>query len=66
MQYRERSLAISFVGVPVEARLFRECIEDDSETRKYQGPYPLHDLATIFLMNGLDPLDTDTKKIDLS
>lgn len=43
---------------PVEARFLAACIDDDPEVRRWQGPYPLHDVATARLMAGLDPLAT--------
>lgn len=41
---------------PVEARFLIACVEDDIEARRWEGPYPLHDLASIRLAAGLDPL----------
>lgn len=43
---------------PVEARFLAACVDDDPEIRRWQGPYPLHDLASIRLAAGLDPLAT--------
>ncbi len=43
---------------PVEARFLIDCVEDDGVTREWQGPYPLHDVATARLMKGFDPLAT--------
>lgn len=43
---------------PVEARFLDACVEDDPETREWQGPYPLYDVATLRLAAGLDPLAT--------
>lgn len=43
---------------PVEARLLAACIDDEYSTRGWQGPYPLHDVATARLCAGLDPLAT--------
>lgn len=41
---------------PVEARFLIQCIEDNHAGREFQGPYPLHDLASILLAKGFDPL----------
>lgn len=41
---------------PVEARFLAACVDDRPEVRCWQGPYPLHDVATARLMAGLDPL----------
>jgi hypothetical protein len=43
---------------PVEARFLAACVDDDPEVRRWQGPYPLHDLVSIRLAAGLDPLTT--------
>lgn len=42
---------------PVESRFLSACIDDDVPTREWLGPYPLHDLASILLTKGLDPLE---------
>lgn len=43
---------------PVEARFLAACVEDGHPARDYQGPYPLHEIATLLLARGLDPLAT--------
>jgi len=54
---------------PVEARFLAACVDDPAEeafyhshaidrTREGEGPYPLHDVATMLLAAGLDPLAT--------
>lgn len=43
---------------PVEARFLAACVDDDPAAREWQGPYPLHDVATARLLVGLDPLAT--------
>ena len=43
---------------PVEARFLAACVDDDPGVRTWQGPYPLHDVATARLMAGFDPLAT--------
>ncbi len=43
---------------PVEARFLAACVDDDPEARRWAGPYPLHDVATMRLAAGLDPLAT--------
>ncbi len=40
---------------PVEARFLAACVDDDA-SRAWEGPYPLHDLASVQLAQGLDPL----------
>lgn len=51
---RESSIVIADFGAPVEARLFSQCITDDAD-REFKGPYPLHELGTILLLNNIDP-----------
>ena len=41
---------------PVEARFLIACIEDAHTEREWNGPYPLHDIATLALACGIDPL----------
>ena len=43
---------------PVEANFLRACINDDLPAREWEGPYPLHDMASLFLARGQDPLAT--------
>lgn len=40
---------------PVEARFLIDCVRDDPASRTWEGPYPLHDLASVFLATGVDP-----------
>jgi hypothetical protein len=43
---------------PVEARFLAACVDDVPSGREWEGPYPLHDVATARLCAGLDPLAT--------
>lgn len=43
---------------PVEANFLSACIRLNHAEREWQGPYPLHDLASMLLMLGADPLAT--------
>lgn len=43
---------------PVEARFLCACVDEAPDTRTWEGPHPLHDLASIMLANGADPLKT--------
>ncbi|MHB1952636.1 MAG: hypothetical protein ACYCOU_02715 [Sulfobacillus sp.] len=49
------SAVIVDCGWPVEARFLAACIDDDRETRFWQGPYPLHEVASVLLSAGIDP-----------
>lgn len=44
-------------GWPVEARFLLECIADDPVTRNWKGPYPMHEIASVMLAAGMDPMD---------
>lgn len=48
---------------PVEARFLAACVDDD-EVREWQGPYPLHDLASVMLICGRNPLETAARLAD--
>ena len=49
---------------PVEARFLAQCIDDDPHARNWDGPYPLHDLASMLLTVGRDPLATSERQPD--
>lgn len=53
---RSEGILVADCAWPVEARFLLACIEDDIDSRRWSGPYPLHDLASIRLAAGLDPL----------
>lgn len=59
-KYWKEKGAILFAdcGWPVEARFLNQCVEDNLEVREWQGPYPLHDIATFRMALGFDPLGT--------
>ncbi len=43
---------------PVEARFLAACVDDDPDTRRWEGPYPLHELASFMVAAGMDPMAT--------
>lgn len=49
------AICLADFGAPVEALLFRKCIEDDLENRMWNGPYPMHELGTVLMLAGVDP-----------
>lgn len=51
-------LVIAHIGVPVEARLFADMVTVLGRD-PFSGPYPLHDLATLLLAVGADPLSAE-------
>lgn len=46
---------------PVEARFLSACVDIDPAARRWQGPYPLHDVASARLAVGLAPLGTEAR-----
>lgn len=42
---------------PVEARFLMACVDADRHPRNWAGPYPLHEIATLMLAHGLNPLE---------
>jgi len=48
-------------GAPVEANFLRQCVLDNVEHRNFQAPYPLHELGTLLLVNGQDPVGYFTR-----
>lgn len=49
-------IIVSDCGSPCEAGFFRECVLDDIQNRQWSAPYPLHELGTLLLARGKDPL----------
>jgi hypothetical protein len=41
-------------GWPVEANFLSACVADDIN-RAWEGPYPMHEIATVFAIAGIDP-----------
>ncbi len=50
------AVLVADCGWPVESRFLSACIDDALAAREWSGPYPLHELASVFLAKGLDPL----------
>jgi hypothetical protein len=50
------ALLVADCAWPVEARFMAMTIEDAMPEREWQGPYPLHDLASVLLAVGHNPL----------
>jgi hypothetical protein len=56
--HKDGAVVIAHVGVPVEARLFRDLIALLGRD-PFSGPFPLHDLATLLYAGGWNPLSAD-------
>lgn len=63
MEWRERAMPVADCLAPVEAGLFRVCVEDDLAAREWMHPYPLHDLGTLLAFHGLDPQNCDRREL---
>ena len=49
---------------PVEANFLSACVKQDHKEREWQGPYPLHDLASVLLALGADALAVTDRQPD--
>lgn len=52
------AVLVSDCGWPVEARFLAACVDDAPDAREWQGPYPLHELASFMVAAGMDPMAT--------
>jgi len=41
---------------PVEARFLAACVDDAPEERRWEGPYPLQEIASFLTAAGIDPM----------
>lgn len=55
MEHKGDAICVADFGAPVEAGLFRACVEMAPSERMWDGPYPMHELGTALLLAGLDP-----------
>ncbi len=55
-EHRDTAELVADCAWPVEAKFLIDCVEDDSLSRYWHGPYPLHDLASMLLAHGHDPI----------
>ncbi len=55
------AIVVADCGWPVEARFLEACVNDRPEQCWWEGPYPLHDLASMLLERGQDPLKTNER-----
>jgi hypothetical protein len=58
------AVLVADCGWPVEARFLAACVDDAPERRGGDGPYPLHDLASVLWAHGRDPLATHERRPD--
>jgi hypothetical protein len=56
LTWKERgAVLVADCAWPVEARFLIGCVDDDA-TRTWEGPYPLHELASFMVAAGMDPM----------
>lgn len=55
---KEGAVLVADCGWPVEARFLALCVDDAPKTRNWGGPYPMHDVASVRMALGFDPLAT--------
>ena len=58
----EGALLVADCAWPVESRFLAACVDADVDDRCWKGPYPLHDVATMRLAAGLDPLASTARR----
>lgn len=63
MTYRDESDCVVDCGYPVESLFMRECVQEDLSNRQWKGPYPMHEVATMFVAK---KMDADTDRIAFS
>ena len=56
MVHKDSALCIAECGSPVESGLFRACVADDPDARQWNGPFPMHEVATLLEILGIDPV----------
>lgn len=49
---------------PVETNFMSACVRQNCVEREWQGPYPLHDLASVLLALDRDPLAINERQAD--
>ena len=54
LKHKDDSICISYVGYPVESRLFMTCVMKNMTERAFLGPFPLYDLSTLLVAKGYD------------
>jgi hypothetical protein len=55
--WKEKGAAlVADCGWPVEARFLAACVDDRPEAREWEGPYPMHELASVQMAVGIEPL----------
>lgn len=65
VEWREKgAVLVADCAWPVEARFLCRCVDDDYKAREWGGPYPLHDLASVLVAKGRDPLAITKRQPD--
>jgi hypothetical protein len=57
MKWKEKgALMFAECAWPVEAKFLAMCIGVDYPRNKWEGPYPFHDVASVMLSSGMNPM----------
>lgn len=56
-EYKEGLVVLVDCGYPVEYRFLKDCVLVSPETRKWEVPYPIHEVGTALLLTGQNPLE---------
>jgi len=59
LHHKDGCHCIAHCGSPVESGLFRRCVERNLSGRQWDAPFPLHEVATVLLQAGEDPVSVD-------
>ena len=57
--HKNGATVIAHMGIPVESQFFRQCVEDDTDARMWDGPFPLHEVSTALMLAGENPTSVD-------
>lgn len=60
----KKALMFADCGWPVEAKFLAACVSDNLFQRSWEGPLPLHEIATVILARGGDPLQEFDRNAD--
>jgi len=58
-EHKEGADVIAHMAHPVETKVLRDMVEGDLESRMWDGPFPLIDVAGVLKAKGEDPTSVD-------
>lgn len=57
----QEAIIVADCCYPVETNFLSACVRDNVIDKRWKAPYPLHELATLLMVKGLDPLATSVR-----